>query len=932
MSNAEAMRRYRLRMMADAEKHEAWKQAERDRYQKRKQAGKLQHISQLPPREQRSLRRTWKLKKRESRRESGPDSASTSQTAVLETPPQSPETVPDPPLVRRPVPSHQRLAGRRKLRRDSRRAYRTIDKQKDTIKKLQNQVKALKIKLNKNSRQDSDTTSVIDATSSSSPATRADAIMQSGNKDAIRKQLTYGFALSTEVKQKLKSSIKTQRHMQAVHRLLTGKLLKKYRLIDKARREMDLKRWQLEKESESAFGTGSLFDGKRKHTKKEVEDIVKSFYLEDVNSTPSAGKRETITRNKLKMQKRYLSDSMLNLFEKFKAEHPNVDVSYTTFTRLRPFYVVLPSVHLRDTVTCKIHHNFEFKATKLHSLGVLVHCDPLNVIKDIVCSTKQKNCMYQQCEKCREKLGDMYKNIEKKSSDEVVTYYEWQNCYEDRVSAQGKQISVKVVKKVQQRATIAALCQLFEAELAILMPHQYRIFHQFTAIKDIKQRLAEDECVLQIDFSENYSCKAATEIQSMHFGGSRKQISLHTCHATFKDGIKCYCTVSEDIRHSAESAWAHLSPVLDDLSARGIRVLHFVSDGPTTQYRNKTNFYLLSTLPFTKWGFQRLTYNFLEAAHGKGPADGIGAAVKNGADRLVAQGEDVLSVTQLIESLKNLNVTLYEVSSGQINTIVQDVQKSCLRPVKGTMKVHQLMTALPHEGTVFYREISCFCNSAPYPGFCDCYSKEKFEVEFTNSKILRIEKNLSQEQIVKFEKRLEEGYDITIQDLGSLDYDARQEYLYWTAWRAVKLQETEQNSDLEDIEDQADETDEEWKPTKYNQQNQPHNSTAMFPEINKIYAVFFHARGSKKGTFYLGRVMKTDGEVADMKFLERKYGNGNLYDWPRRDDISTINTSFILQKVEFTGPPPFALTDLEYKVIIGKVQKFDLGRTSISDK
>ena len=149
------------------------------------------------------------------------------------------------------------------------------------------------------------------------------------------------------------------------------------------------------------------------------------------------------------------------------------------------------------------------------------------------------------------------------------------------------------------------LCKLFEKELAQLMPHVFRILHQYKQIRKLKENLRADECILQIDFSENYVCKGGIETQSMHFGGSRRQISLHTCHATFKGlCIKCYCTLSADPRHCAESVWAHLTQVLDDLYKRGIRRVHFVSDGPTTQYKNKTNFYLISTLPFAKWNFE----------------------------------------------------------------------------------------------------------------------------------------------------------------------------------------------------------------------------------------------------------------------------------------------------------------------------------------
>lgn len=58
-----------------------------------------------------------------------------------------------------------------------------------------------------------------------------------------------------------------------------------------------------------------------------------------------------------------------------------------------------------------------------------------------------------------------------------------------------------------------------------------------------------------------------------------------------------------------------------------------------------------------------VTWTFLEAAHGKGPADGIGAAVKCAADRLVANGHDILNANQMLEGLKNVKVQMNTVST-----------------------------------------------------------------------------------------------------------------------------------------------------------------------------------------------------------------------------------------------------------------------------
>ena len=163
-----------------------------------------------------------------------------------------------------------------------------------------------------------------------------------------------------------------------------------------------------------------------------------------------------------------------------------------------------------------------------------------------------------------------------------------------------------------------------------------------------------------------------------------------------------------------------------------------------------------------------MTHNFLEASHGKGPADGIGAAVKNKADQLVAFGKDVLDIHQLFSSVqKTVNVTLYEISSEEISAVVELTKDVDLKPVPGTMKIHQLMTSRDLQGTFFHREISCFCNSRPtsvdYGEFCSCHSSEKFKVDgrkkqnVVNTVASKIETNLTIEMVTNLKSVLLKG-------------------------------------------------------------------------------------------------------------------------------------------------------------------------------
>lgn len=105
------------------------------------------------------------------------------------------------------------------------------------------------------------------------------------------------------------------------------------------------------------------------------------------------------------------------------------------------------------------------------------------------------------------------------------------------------------------------------------MVHEATILNQYASLKYLKHTLGENEVLLQIDFTENYSFKCGNEVQSFHFGGSSKQVSLHTCSLTFKEGAygelkhKSFCTFSESMKHDPAAIIAHLEPVFKHIKA-----------------------------------------------------------------------------------------------------------------------------------------------------------------------------------------------------------------------------------------------------------------------------------------------------------------------------------------------------------------------------
>ena len=92
-----------------------------------------------------------------------------------------------------------------------------------------------------------------------------------------------------------------------------------------------------------------------------------------------------------------------------------------------------------------------------------------------------------------------------------------------------------------------------------------------------------------------------------------------------------FATLSKSLRHDPTAIIVHIKKILDVylIANPEIKKLHIMSDGPTTQYRNKKMFYLI-TLYLVQCDSQLedITYNFSEASHGKSSADGIGGYLK----------------------------------------------------------------------------------------------------------------------------------------------------------------------------------------------------------------------------------------------------------------------------------------------------------------
>ncbi|KAL1250664.1 hypothetical protein QQF64_018460 [Cirrhinus molitorella] len=453
--------------------------------------------------------------------------------------------------------------------------------------------------------------------------------------------------------------------------------------------------------------------------RKQLGKIVSMFLHRDDVSTVINGKAGEICRKGQIYRKRALTDTLAKLHRRFLAEHPEQTVSKAQFFRLRPFWIIRPKVKDRETCACKMHENIAFKIKRMEQLGIIETSSPEDLVQSSVCDTGNMSCMYGRCQKCIEKTFPTF--LDPLTQGNTVIWQEWitrsVTVTKTRKDGSTEERQTKKTFLEKRTSSIERLLALTTEHLPGFAVHMFNVKHQYLTLKAMKDTLTDDAVAVHVDYSENYSCKYAKEIKDTHFGTGNDQVTLHTGVLYLSRGrVEAFASLSDCLQHDAVATWAHLDPVLRYIRGKYPEAhnLHFISDGPTSQYRNKTSFYLASTVPFMH-GFQWVTWNFTEASHGKGAPDGVGGALKNLADRIVSYGTSIPDAESLYEQLKNnSSVTLYKVSEEKIKASFELVPPN-LKTVPGTLKIHQLASTKP--GVIDTREVSCFCGRN-----CQCFS------------------------------------------------------------------------------------------------------------------------------------------------------------------------------------------------------------------
>ena len=699
---------YMERLRADPIKYAEYKEKEKVRYQNRKE--KLKPKTERGKRQQRKGWREAQERCRAKRKAMSEATNNTPPETPIHQEPLTPvfqfPTSLTTPTTSATVSAERKQRGRKKVRKDRSQAYRTIAKLKLALAKETARAEKYRKRFQRGQKKSS--------TAVATPRRKTNEMIGKANvSSAVKKTLLFHNVLCQSIRAK-HAKTASDKEKQILTKLVTSELLRKYKLAKLCREETGVSA----KRMRSAVGGFMEYSRKTYHSvSARCRQTVAKFLERDDNSRITTGRNDTVSRKGEKKQRRLLTETLQNLHAKFVKENPLNVLSYATFCLLRPYWIVAPNKRDRETCLCKIHENGNLVISRLVQMKLLPSSS-INVeacVKLALCETSTQACYERRCETCASQLSIMPPAVV--DNHTTFTWFQWESVTEEKM-IKGKQVRLKKTVKVEKRGTAEDLWAVFQTMLKKLCWHIFVIRHQFTEYRAMKEGCDQYTCVMVIDFSENYTCEQARAVQSSHFGASNSQVSLHTGVAYMSDKMVSFCSLSDCTRHDPAAIWTLLLPVLNHIKAisPNVRHLHIWSDGPTTQYRNKQNFFLASVF-IPKLGFSLSTWNFFEAGHGKGPADAVGGVLKRTADQTVDHG--VCSITSAGDLLKILSektsVTMFSVKEEEMNKIDVMLPKT-LKPVAGTMKLHQLQILQEH--SLSCRNFSCFCAK---PHACECF-------------------------------------------------------------------------------------------------------------------------------------------------------------------------------------------------------------------
>ncbi|XP_030827949.1 uncharacterized protein LOC115928135 [Strongylocentrotus purpuratus] len=463
-------------------------------------------------------------------------------------------------------------------------------------------------------------------------------------------------------------------------------------LPDTPKRRIVVSRKLYEKEAKQGHELPSASAEKRKTGPPKVSEdtvkVIEDFYERDDVSRQAPGRKDVVTiwnaDGKKKMQARHLTASIKETYAFFCEIYPEVHVGKSKFAECRPKHVLLSQKLPHNVCLCRYHENAINAFTALHKAQPEFPAYTRDLPALLLCKQPSRECWMNECAECKDGAGFSKAFSFEGSLNSPCSWLQWETDKDGRMM------------KIQEEGTVGELVQHITAILPQFLQHCYVKREQASAYNAQREKVSPEShdthsALLQVDFSENFTCVAQDEVQSAHW--NQRQVSLFTAALWYSGSLHSHILASDDLTHSKETIIAYLDVLLGYLPDT-VTSISIWSDGPASQFKNRFVAAALCTLQEAHK--IQIKWNFFSTSHGKGPVDGIGGSAKRFVMQRVLSRQDIVADASSFVLAASFmeNVCVTEVKSTEIAKRNEKLKLKDVfiqaKPITGIGKMHFL--------------------------------------------------------------------------------------------------------------------------------------------------------------------------------------------------------------------------------------------------
>lgn len=207
--------------------------------------------------------------------------------------------------------------------------------------------------------------------------------------------------------------------------------------------------------------------------------------------------------NKQHLQKRFILSNLKEMHRSYKKDFPEDKVSLSLFCALRPKYSIIAGPpNTQNVCGCEKHQNIKLL---LYACKSQLSCNEL--ISLLTCKSGNIDCMMRLCSVCSNKeqfkktlIDEVFVNIDLKDCETEISYRQW--------TKEGDRAQL-----VPQTGTAEEILEKSIFLINELIPHHFVSKEQSRYLKELKNNLDNDNVIVMMDFSQNYSFVTQDEVQ-----------------------------------------------------------------------------------------------------------------------------------------------------------------------------------------------------------------------------------------------------------------------------------------------------------------------------------------------------------------------------------------------------------------------------------